>query len=70
MPTKLDYITVIEYAELHGVDPGTVRQKILRGRLPAIKMGQRCWLIHKDQPYIDHRCLESRIKEHRSKPKA
>lgn len=47
-------ITVTEYAKLHGVKPDTVRQKILRGKLPAQKVGS-VWLIEENEPYVDNR---------------
>lgn len=49
-----DLIPLTEYADLHGVDQSSVRRKILRGNLPAKKMG-RNWFIDKNQPYTDHR---------------
>lgn len=47
-------ISLTEYAALHKVNPSSVRRKILRGNLPAKKIG-RNWLIEKEQPYTDHR---------------
>ena len=47
-------MTVTQYAEKVGVHPDTVRQKILRGKLPAQKVGS-VWLIDEKQPYTDHR---------------
>jgi len=49
-----DLITLAEYAKIHGKDPSTVRQKILRGNLEAVKMG-RNWMINKHTPYEDKR---------------
>lgn len=49
-----DLIPIKEYAEQHGVKADTVRQKILRGNLEAIKMG-RNWMIDKNTPYKDCR---------------
>ncbi len=49
-----DLITLAEYAKLHGKDPSSVRQKILRGNLKAVKMG-RNWMIDKNTPYEDLR---------------
>ena len=46
--------TVTEYARRLGLHPDTVRQKILRGNLPAQKVGG-VWLIDENTPYIDHR---------------
>ena len=39
-----------EYAEKIGKTPDTVRQKILRGNLPAIKIGNQ-WMIKENQKY-------------------
>lgn len=47
-------ISVTEYAELHGVHKDTVRQKILRGKLKAQKIGSQ-WVIDSETPYTDHR---------------
>ena len=55
MPNTDNYISLTEYAKLHGVDAATVRQKILRGNLPgAVKIG-RNWAIPKDTEYTDMR---------------
>lgn len=55
----MEYITIKEYAKLHDIRPDTVRQKILRGNLPAVKMG-RDWVIDKNEPYIDLRRKENK----------
>ena len=49
-----DLISLPEYAKLVGKQEATVRQKVLRDKLKAIKIG-RNWLIDKNEPYIDHR---------------
>lgn len=49
-----DLISIADYAELHGVKADTVRQKILRGKLDAVKIG-RNWCIARKTPYIDNR---------------
>ena len=49
-----ELITLAEYAKLKGKEVSTVRQKILRGNLEAVKMG-RNWMIAKDTPYDDRR---------------
>lgn len=52
---KDNLITLKEYAEMHKRNPGTVRQKALRGNFKtAVKVG-RDWLISKDEPYTDQR---------------
>ena len=47
-------ISLAEYAEIHGVKPDTVRQKILRGNLKAKKIG-RNWVVDRNEPYKDNR---------------
>ena len=49
-----EFISLAEYAQMHGVTSDTVRQKILRGNLPAKKMG-RNWCVNRNTPYIDNR---------------
>lgn len=49
-----NYVTIREYAKIHGVNPANVRQKILRGTLDAERLGNE-WLIDKDTPYTDAR---------------
>ena len=63
-----NYVTVKEFAELNGVLPNTVRQKILRGRLKAVKVG-RDWLIEKDTPYTDGRFKNGKYKDWRKRSK-
>ena len=45
----MKYLTVSRYAELHGVSEQYVRKCIAKGKIIAIKFGQRLWLI----PYND-----------------
>lgn len=47
-------ISLSEYAKRLGVASANVRQKILRGKLRARKIGNS-WAIEEDEPYIDHR---------------
>ena len=48
-------LTVSDYAKKHGVDPSTVRHKISRGLLPAVKFG-KMWFIKESEPWTDNRC--------------
>ena len=53
-----DYISLTEYAELHGIDPATARQRAIRGAFKtAVKIG-RNWVIDKHEPLVDHRRKE------------
>lgn len=48
-------ISIVEYAQLHGRSPVSVRQMAQRGGFKtACKIG-RDWLIDKDEPYPDRR---------------
>ena len=47
-------IPISEYAQIHDKAESTIRQKILRGKLKAVKIG-RNWLIDKNTPYVDYR---------------
>lgn len=48
-------ITLKEWAEKHGIDPATARQRALRGAFKtARKLGSQ-WIIDKDEPLVDHR---------------
>ena len=51
---EAEYVSLAEYAHMQKVSPDTVRQKILRGNLPAKKLG-RNWCIRKNTPYTDNR---------------
>lgn len=45
-------ITLKEYAEKHGKNPATVRQKALRGGFKTARRVGRDWVIDADEPYI------------------
>ena len=60
-------ISIAEYAEMHGVKADTVKHKILRGNLEAIKIG-RNWCIDKNTPYADNRVKSGKYKNWRKKP--
>lgn len=49
-----EYISIGEYAAKHGRNPDNIRQRILRGNLPAVKIG-RNWCIRSDTPLVDKR---------------
>ena len=53
MDNKL--IPIKEYAEKHGIDPATVRQRILRGAMPGAVMLANSWFVPRDLPLIDNR---------------
>lgn len=50
-----DYITLTEWAERHGIDPATARQRALRGAFETAEKLGRIWVIRADEELIDHR---------------
>ena len=55
-------ITLTEYAERVGKSTSTIRRMIARGSLPAVKSGGT-WLIEEDEPYLDHRFREPKVRK-------
>lgn len=50
-----DLIPIKDYAAMHGINPATVRQRILRGAMQgAVKMAGS-WFVPRDLPLIDNR---------------
>lgn len=61
------YLSVSQWAKLHGKDPGNVRKLILDGRIPAEKVGSQ-WVIAADtQPPPDKRIKTGEYKNWRKK---
>lgn len=50
-----DFITLKEWAERHGIDPATARQRALRGAFQTARKIGNLWIIDKDEPLVDHR---------------
>lgn len=48
-------ISLVEYAERHGKQPITVRQKAKRGGFRTAQKIGRNWIIDEDEPYEDQR---------------
>lgn len=59
-------ISITEYAARNGRNPATIRQRILRGTLPAVKIG-RDWLIEEDTPLTDTRIKSGQYKDWRNR---
>ena len=55
-------ISLKEYAELYGVTPDTVRQKVLRGGFKSAQKIGRNWVIDKNEPYEDNRAKGGIVK--------
>lgn len=59
------FLSVTEWAALHGKDPGNVRKLIQNGRIPAMKVG-RNWIIPADtQPPADLRVKSGKYRDWR-----
>ena len=48
-------IPIKEYAEKNGIDPATVRQRILRGVMPGAVKLANSWFVPRNLPLIDNR---------------
>ena len=48
-------ISLKEYAERHGIDPATARQRAGRGAFETAQKIGRDWVIDDDEPLTDHR---------------
>lgn len=59
-------LSIKEYAAKHGKAVSTVQQKIQRGNLPAIRIGNQ-WCIDSETPYTDHREKSGEYKNWRKK---
>lgn len=65
---ETEYLSVSEFAELHGKDVGNIRRLIAAGRIPAVKIGKQ-WAIPKDAlPPEDRRVKSGKYRGWR-KPK-
>lgn len=51
-------ISLKEWADKNGITADTARQKILRGKLKATKIGHN-WVIDENEKNIDHRRKDS-----------
>ncbi len=59
------FLSVTEWATLHGKDTGAVRKLIRDGRIPAMKVG-RNWIIPADaQPPADKRVKSGKYRDWR-----
>ena len=50
-----NFITLKEWAERHGIDPATARQRALRGAFQTARKIGNLWIIDKGEPLVDHR---------------
>lgn len=48
-------IPIKDYAKMHGIDPATVRQRIMRGVMPGAVKLANSWFVPRDLPLVDNR---------------
>ncbi len=64
-----EYLSVSEFCEKFGKDPGNVRRLIQQGRIPAIRIGNQ-WAIPADtQPPADKRVKSGKYRDWRKSKK-
>ena len=62
-----DFLSVTEFAQKFGKDPGNVRRLIQQGRIPAQRIGSQ-WAIPADaEPPADRRIKSGQYKDWRKK---
>lgn len=61
------FLSVTEFAALHGKDPGNVRRLIQEGRIPAQKVGRQWVIPAQAQPPADRRVKSGRYRNWRRK---
>ena len=54
------YVSLAEWAEDHGLDPATCRQRAARGSFRTARKIGRNWIIDRDEPLVDHRKKSSK----------
>ncbi len=62
-----NYISLAEYAKLHGKESSTVRQKALRGGFKTARKIGRNWVIDRNEPFVDGRVKSGEYKNWRKK---
>ena len=48
-------ITIKDYAKMHGIEPATVRQRIMRGVMTGAVKLANAWFVPRDLPLTDNR---------------
>lgn len=62
-----NYISLAEYAKMHGKESSTVRKKVLRGGFKTARKIGRNWMIDKNEPYVDERITSGKYVNWRDK---
>lgn len=66
----MEYLSVTQFCEKHGLDRGNVNRYIHQGRIPAVKIGSQ-WAIPADaQPPEDRRVKSGKYRDWRKKKDA
>lgn len=64
---ELEYISLSEYAEIHGVTHDAIKKRCQRGVFTTAKKIGRNWVIDKNEPFIDNRIKSGQYKGWRNK---
>ena len=64
-----ELISLIEYAQLHGIEGATARQNALRGKYKTARKIGRIWVIDKNEPNIDGRITSGKYVGAKKAPK-
>lgn len=59
----MELISLVEYAELNGIDSATARQRAIRGSFKTARKIGRNWVIDKNELLIDNRKKEDKTME-------
>lgn len=64
-----ELISLVEYAELHGIFPATARQNAKNGKYKTARKIGRNWVIDKNEPNVDRRITSGKYVGLKKKPK-
>ena len=62
----MSLIPLKQWAERVGINPASARRKVIRGKMPAVKMG-RDWVIEEDTPNTDDTVKSGKYKDKKKK---
>lgn len=51
----MDYISLVEWAQMNGIDPSTARHKAIKGNFKTARKIGRNWVIDRNEKHIDLR---------------
>lgn len=64
----MDYLSVTQFCQKHGLDRGNVNRYIHQGRIPAVKIGNQWAIPANAQPPEDKRVKSGKYKNWRKRP--